>query len=74
MARLHTGSDYEIRLRGRFDDERRARFTEFNDKLEVSETVLRGWMSDAAELNGVLERLQDLGFDLLEVRPARRRH
>jgi hypothetical protein len=70
MERRDGGPEYEIRLRGRFDDQRCARFNEFNDHLEVSETVLRGRMADTAELHGVLDRLQDLGFDLLEVRPT----
>jgi hypothetical protein len=63
-------SDYEIRLRGRFDDARSARFAEFIDTLRVSETVLRGAVTDQAELHGVLHQLQDLGFELLEVRQA----
>jgi len=61
---------YEIRLRGRFDDARSARFAEFTDTLHVEETILRGEVLDQAELHGVLQQLQDLGFDLLEVRPA----
>jgi hypothetical protein len=64
--------DYEIRIRGRFDDARSARFGEFTDSLRVHETVLRGAVIDQAELHGVLQRLQDLGFELLEVRQGAR--
>ena len=73
MRHGDTGCEYEIRLRGRFDDRSLGRFTEFNDRLAVCETVLRGWMTDTAELHGVLDRLQDLGFELLEARPAQHR-
>jgi hypothetical protein len=73
MRRPATATEYRIRVRGRFDDDRCARFAEFNDKLQVSETTLRGPLADAAELHGTLQRLQDLGFELLEVRPAARR-
>ncbi len=59
---------YKIRVRGRFDDQSAARLAEFTDRLEVSETVLRGHLNDQAELHGLLERLQDLGFELLAVR------
>jgi hypothetical protein len=63
-----TGARYRIRVRGRFDDERMARMQEFSDKVVVSETVLCGKLEDQAELHGLLERLQDMGFELLAVR------
>jgi hypothetical protein len=63
-----TGAHYRIRVRGRFDDERMARMEEFSDKVAVSETVLCGNLDDQAELHGLLERLQDMGFELLAVR------
>jgi hypothetical protein len=63
-----TGARYHIRVRGRFDDERMARMEEFSDKVVVSETVLCGNLGDQAELHGLLERLQDMGFELLAVR------
>ena len=64
----HAGVHYRVRVRGRFDDERMARMQEFTDKLAVSETVLCGSLGDQAELHGLLERLQDMGFELLAVR------
>jgi hypothetical protein len=63
-----TGARYRIRVRGRFDDERMARMQEFNDKVVVAETLLCGKLDDQAELHGLLERLQDMGFELLAVR------
>jgi hypothetical protein len=59
---------YKIRVRGRFDDRSAARLADFTDKLEISETVLCGHLNDQAELHGLLERLQDMGFELLAVR------
>jgi hypothetical protein len=68
MAGRAPGARYRIRVRGRFDDERMARLEEFSDKVVVSETVLGGTLDDQAELHGLLERLQDMGFELLAVR------
>jgi hypothetical protein len=63
-----TDTKYKIRVRGRMDDERMARIEEFSDRVAVSETVLCGHLDDQAQLHGMLERLQDMGFELLEVR------
>jgi hypothetical protein len=68
MASQATGTKYKIRVRGRMDDERQARVEEFSDRVAVSETVLCGHLDDQAQLHGLLERLQDLGFELLAVR------
>jgi hypothetical protein len=68
MAGRASGAHYRIRVRGRFDDERQSRMEEFSDKLAVCETVLCGRLTDQAELHGLLERLQDMGFELLAVR------
>jgi hypothetical protein len=63
-----TGAKYRIRVRGRIDDARIARIEEFTDRVAVSETVLCGHLDDQAQLHGLLERLQDMGFELLAVR------
>jgi hypothetical protein len=68
MPGIPAKTGYKIRVRGRFDDQSAARLGDFTDKLEVSETVLRGHLDDQAELHGLLERLQDMGFELLSVR------
>jgi hypothetical protein len=68
MAGRATGAQYRIRVRGRFDDERMARMEEFSDKVVVAESVLSSNLDDQAELHGLLERLQDMGFELLAVR------
>jgi hypothetical protein len=66
-------SHVEIRVRGRLDDAALERFGETYGRLEATETVLRGEVTDQAELHGVLALLQDLGCELLEVRRHARR-
>lgn len=66
-------SHVEIRIRGRLDDAALARFADVYGHVEVVETVLRGDVADQAELHGVLDRLQDEGATLLEVRRRARR-
>jgi hypothetical protein len=68
MPRHGSGTKYKIRVRGRMDDERLARMEEFSDRVAVSETVLCGQLADQAQLHGLLQRLQDMGFELLAVR------
>jgi hypothetical protein len=62
------GSHVEIRIRGRLDDAALQRFADVYGQLEVTETVVCGDVTDQAELHGVLDRLQDEGCTLLEVR------
>jgi hypothetical protein len=66
-------SHVEIRIRGRLDDAALARFADVYGHVEVVETVIRGDVADQAELHGVLDRLQDEGATLLEVRRRARR-
>jgi hypothetical protein len=59
---------YEIRVRGRVGKSLLSRFEGFDAEIEPAETVLRGDVSDQAALHGVLDRIQDLGLELVEVR------
>jgi hypothetical protein len=36
--------------------------------IKPAETVLRGVITDQAELHGVLDRIQSLGLELIEIR------
>jgi hypothetical protein len=55
---------YEIRIRGAVGSRTASAF----EGMEVrTETVLRGAMDDQAALHGVLDRLRDLGLELLDV-------
>jgi hypothetical protein len=61
---------YEIRIRGPLSDEARSRLADELRAFETTETVLRGRVTDQAELRGVLARLEELGCELLEARPV----
>jgi hypothetical protein len=60
---------YHIRIRGRLTD----RFADAFLGMEVvpggQETILFGVIEDQAHLFGVLDRIRDLGLDLLSVEP-----
>ena len=59
---------YEIRVRGRVGKSVLSRFDGFDAEVEPAETVLRGEISDQAELHGVIDRIQGLGLELVEIR------
>jgi hypothetical protein len=61
-------ASYEIRIRGRVGDSVLASFEDMDAAVSSAETVLRGRISDQAQLHGVLERIQLLGLELIEVR------
>jgi hypothetical protein len=59
--------NYEIRVRGRVGDH----FAEdlgLAAEVEPVETILHGPLRDQAALHQILERLQDMGVELLEIR------
>jgi hypothetical protein len=66
-------SRYEIRVKGRVGKSVLASFEGFDAEIEPAETILRGPISDQAALHGVLDRIQDLGLELMEVRRVRER-
>jgi hypothetical protein len=43
-------------------------FAEFTTAVRPSETVIRGEIRDQSELHGILDRLQQLGLHLVEVK------
>lgn len=43
-------------------------FAEFTTAVRPSETIIRGEIRDQSELHGVLDRLQQLGLHLVEVK------
>lgn len=59
---------YEIRIKGRVGDSVLASFEDMDSAFRPAETVLRGPISDQAQLHGLLERIQLLGLELVEVR------
>ncbi len=60
--------EYELRFRGEADKIIRAAFPEFDVTADRGTTVLRGRLPDQAALHGALDRIQDLGLELVEVR------
>lgn len=59
---------YEIRIRGRVSDATLASFAGLSSEIEPAETVLWGTVVDQAALHGILDRVRELGLELLEVR------
>ena len=62
--------DVEITIRGAAGATVRAAFTEFEFEVSRSgrRTRLRADLPDQAALHGVLERMRDLGVEIIEVR------
>ncbi|WP_433467087.1 hypothetical protein [Spirillospora sp. CA-128828] len=67
-ATRHVASDYEIRISGRVGESFRLAFEELSITVRPAETVMRGRDMDQAALYGILDRIQALGFELIEVR------
>jgi hypothetical protein len=62
---VRDAATYEIRIRGTLSP----RAAEALDELALrSEVVLRGRLVDQAALHGALERIRDLGLELVDVR------
>lgn len=60
--------EYEFIVRGAAGPATRAAFAEFAFEIGTDRTVLRGAVRDQAALFGVLDRMRDVGLELLEVR------
>jgi len=65
-----TTSRYRIVLRGRLSEHFEAAFDGMTLEPGPNQTVLIGEIRDQAHLYGLLDRLRDLGIDLLAVEPA----
>jgi hypothetical protein len=59
---------YEIRIKGRLSDSFLLAFDDLTVTVKPVETVLQGEELDQSALYGILERIQALGFELIEVR------
>lgn len=59
---------YEFRVTGRLSPAVAQSFPELEPVPAADETVLTGSVSDEAHLYGLLNRFQDLGLHLLEMR------
>jgi hypothetical protein len=63
---------FVITVRGHAGDVVRAAFQEFDLEVEGDNTILRGELADQAALHGVLQRMQDYGIEIIEVRRVER--
>jgi hypothetical protein len=59
---------YEIRVTGALSRTMADEFAEFTTAVRPTETIIRGDIRDQAELHGVLDRLQQFGLNLVEVK------
>ena len=65
--RVSTAS-YEIRIRGHAPDALSVELPNFTVRATSAELVLYGRTIDQSALHGALDRLEELGLELLEVR------
>jgi hypothetical protein len=65
-----TGGMYRIVLRGRLAERFESAFDGMALEPGQGQTVLAGEIRDQAHLYGLLDRLRDLGVDLIAVQPA----
>ena len=63
-----TALEYEIRVAGLVPADVLLEIEGVKATVEPVATVLRGPVADQAALHGVINRLQNLGLDLIEVR------
>ena len=59
---------YEIRIRGRLDQQWRTWFEGMSITNRGDETVISGPVADQAALHGLLGKIRDLGLQLVEMR------
>lgn len=62
-----TAMEYRVTVRGRLSDRLLARFDGLTVVSSGDTTVLAGDLVDQAQLHGILDRIRDLGLELLAV-------
>ena len=72
QQRPATDVRYEIRIKGHLD----ARWAAWFDGMDLSRdpdgtTTIQGSLADQAALHGLLQRVRDLGLELLSVTPLK---
>ena len=66
-AQRDAGESYVITIRGRAGPATRAAFEDLELTVTGDMTLLRVCQGDQAALHGVLQRIRDLGLDVIEV-------
>lgn len=70
MKTNQSPTNYQIRIKGHLDGRWMRRFEGLNViQLPNGETVISGEMMDQAALHGILNRIRDLGMELISVQP-----
>jgi hypothetical protein len=74
QTRGTSGVHYEIRIKGHLD----ARWAAWFDGMDLSRepdgtTTIQGSIADQAALHGLLQRVRDLGLELVSVTPLKPR-
>jgi hypothetical protein len=59
---------YEIRIKGVVGESVRGAFPDMTVATKPAETVVYGKVADAAALRGLLDRIQELGLEVVELR------
>jgi hypothetical protein len=65
------GARYEIRVRGQISERMRRALDEYPVRADGVDTALSVDFEDTAKLKGFLERLDELGLDIIELRRMR---
>ncbi len=63
-------TDYELVLRGEVGDHFGLVFDGMHLERHQGNTVVRGDVRDQAQLHGLIERIQELGLELISVNPT----
>ena len=69
---MSRGAKYTILLRGELDQRFSYLFNGMRMEPVDGTTVLTGWVIDQAQLHRFIERLEELGLDLLSVKQLER--
>jgi hypothetical protein len=72
LIRVTTGVAYRIVVRGELDERFAFLFNGMQMERLEGTTVLTGSVLDQAQLHGYIERVEELGLDLLRVEPTER--
>jgi hypothetical protein len=62
-------SRYRVVVRGQLGEHLASCFEQLNVEAQPGETALTGTFADQAQLHGLLDRLRDLGIQLVSVNP-----
>jgi hypothetical protein len=64
------GRRYRLVVSGELSDRYGILFEGMQMERLADTTALTGWVTDQAHLHGLIERIQDLGLELVSVEPA----